>query len=68
MLEIFGRPQRVCDGFARRNLLQACGAGLLGATLPKLFAAEEAGGLLPARSLSCSYTSTVVQVSMRRGT
>lgn len=41
MLEILGRKKTVCDGFTRRQLLQAGGAGLLGLSLPRLLAAEE---------------------------
>lgn len=55
MLTIQGRPQRVCGGVARRDLLRACGAGLLGATLPKLFAAEEVANSLPARAKSVLF-------------
>jgi hypothetical protein len=43
MLTIFGRPQRVCSGLTRRELLQAGGAGLFGISLTKLLAAEQAG-------------------------
>src|SRR5207249_2028207 len=37
-----GPRTRTCDGLTRRELLQAGGAGLLGLTLPKVLAAEEA--------------------------
>jgi len=40
MLNILGSPQRACDGWTRRQMLQAGGAGLLGLSLPKLLAAE----------------------------
>ena len=40
MLNILGRPQRACDGWTRRQILQAGGAGLLGLSLPTLLAAE----------------------------
>ena len=40
MLNILGRPQRVCSGWTRRQMLQAGGAGLLGLSLPKVLAAE----------------------------
>ena len=43
MLSIQGHPQRVCNGVTRRATLQAGGAGLLGLSLPKLLAAEQAG-------------------------
>lgn len=40
MLRILGNPAKTCDGVGRRELLQACGAGMLGMSLPKLLAAE----------------------------
>jgi hypothetical protein len=43
VLSILGRPQRVCSGLSRREMLQAGGAGLLGLSVPRLLAAEEAG-------------------------
>lgn len=43
MLNILGSPRRTCQGFSRRDVLRAGGAGLLGLSLPKLLAAEEAG-------------------------
>ncbi len=42
MLNILGRTQTVCSGLSRRALMQIGGAGLLGASLPKLLAAEQA--------------------------
>lgn len=48
MLTIQGQPARVCSGaINRRQLLQIGGAGLLGLSLPKVFAAEESAHLLP---------------------
>jgi uncharacterized protein (DUF1501 family) len=41
MLTILSRPQRVCSGLTRRELLRAGGAGLLGLSLPGVLAAEE---------------------------
>lgn len=41
MLSILGSPKTVCDGWTRRELLAAGGAGLLGLSLPKVFAAEQ---------------------------
>ncbi len=49
MLSITTRGTRVCDGMSRRQLLQAGGAGLLGLSLPRVLAAEEARGNAPAR-------------------
>lgn len=43
MLTIQGNSQRLCDGLTRRALFQAAGAGLLGTSLTKLLAAQEAG-------------------------
>ncbi len=40
MLSILGSGSRTCDGVRRRELLQACGTGLLGTSLPKVLAAE----------------------------
>ncbi len=40
MLSILGRPRTVCDGWTRRELLQAGGAGLLGLSLPRVLQAE----------------------------
>ena len=42
MLRIVGKPQMVCGGVSRRELLQAGGAGLFGLTLPELLRAESA--------------------------
>ncbi len=42
MLTILGRGRTACDRQTRRELLQAAGAGLLGLSLPRLLAAEEA--------------------------
>lgn len=40
MLTILSQPRRMCSGPTRRELLQVGGAGLLGLSLPKLWAAE----------------------------
>jgi len=42
MLTILGRPRTVCDGWTRRELLQAAGAGLLGLSLPEVMRAKSA--------------------------
>jgi len=44
MLTLLGRPQAACDGWSRRQLLQAGGAGLFGLSVPRLLAAEAAAG------------------------
>jgi len=41
MLSILGRPQRVCSGLTRREMLQIGGAGLFGLSLPQVLAAEQ---------------------------
>lgn len=52
MLTILGHDRSSCDGVTRREVLQAAGAGLLGLSLPKLFAAEAvASGRARARSV-----------------
>ncbi|MCA9216148.1 MAG: DUF1501 domain-containing protein, partial [Planctomycetales bacterium] len=40
MLSIKGAPSRSCNGWTRRTMLQASGAGLLGLNVPTLLAAE----------------------------
>lgn len=55
MLTIQGNPQRVCNGMTRRSLVQAAGAGLLGTSLSKLWAAEEAGLVTHARAKSVMF-------------
>lgn len=55
MLTILGRPQRVCNGMSRRQLLQAGGAGLLGLSLPKVLAAEAAQAPRRARAKSVIF-------------
>jgi len=42
MLSLYGHPRKACDGFTRRELVSAGGAGLLGMSLPKVLAAEQA--------------------------
>src|SRR5262245_23858066 len=55
MLNIVGRPRRTCDGWSRRQILQAGGAGLFGLSLPKLLAAESLGAARPARAKSVIF-------------
>ena len=45
MLQILGRPQRLCNGISRRQLLQVGGAGLLGVGATSVAAAEIAGAV-----------------------
>lgn len=55
MLNILGRPRRVCEGVTRRELLQVGGAGLFGLSLPKLLAAEEAQPFTNGRAKSVIF-------------
>jgi hypothetical protein len=50
MLKIAGSPRRVCSGLTRRDLIRVAGAGLLGTSLGKLLAAEEAGAVVRPRA------------------
>ncbi|MBI2826579.1 MAG: DUF1501 domain-containing protein [Planctomycetia bacterium] len=50
MLTILGRPQRVCGGVTRRQVLQAGGAGLFGMSLSKVWAAEAQQAASPQRT------------------
>ena len=55
MLTVLGRYRRNCSGPSRRELLQIGGAGLLGLSLPKLWAAEAAQTPRPARAKSVLF-------------
>src|SRR5260370_40218627 len=44
MLSILGRPRTVWDGWTRREVLQAAGAGLMGLSVPRLLQAEASPG------------------------
>lgn len=55
MLTILGRPKEVCNGSTRRRLLQIGGAGLLGTSLPKVWAAEENRSTLAVRAKSVLF-------------
>ena len=55
MLAIQGHPRRVCDGYTRRDLIRAGGAGLLGASLTNLLAAEASGNLARPRAKSVMF-------------
>lgn len=55
MLTVLSRPRRTCGGLARRELLQIGGAGLLGASLPKVLAAESLVEPLPVRAKSVLF-------------
>src|SRR5262245_6974656 len=60
VLPILGQPRRTCEDPrwslpSRREFLQAGGAGLLGLSLPKVFAAEEAGAGGAARAKSVIF-------------
>ena len=55
MLTILSQPQSVCGGLTRRDLLRAAGAGLLGVSLPRVLAAEEASPARPKRARSVLF-------------
>ena len=55
MLTINGNPKRTCAGLTRRELLQIGGAGLLGMSLPKVLAAEEAQPFTHAKAKSVIF-------------
>ena len=55
MLTIQGSTRRVCNGLSRRDVIRAAGAGLLGTSLPKLMAAEEAGAVVHPRAKSVLF-------------
>ena len=55
MLTILGRPQSVCGGVSRRELLQVAGSGLFGLSLPQLLRAEEAQPPTTARAKSVIF-------------
>jgi hypothetical protein len=44
MLNIFGGPQRFCDGVHRRNFLKIGGLAMGGLSMPQIMAAQEASG------------------------
>ena len=55
ILTVLGHRRQVCNGLNRRTLLQAAGAGLFGAGLPQVLAAEEAGAVGPSRAKSVIF-------------
>lgn len=55
MLTILSGPRRTCSGLTRRELLQVGGAGLLGLSLPKVWAAEAARPAHRARAKSVMF-------------
>lgn len=55
MLTVLGQSPRVCQGIARRTMLQAGGAGLFGLSVPRLLAAEEARPATTARAKSVIF-------------
>lgn len=55
MLTVLSHPRRNCSGLARRELLQIGGAGLLGLSLPRLWAAEAASEAHQARAKSVLF-------------
>ena len=55
MLTIQGPPKQLCNGFSRRDLLQAAGTGLLGTSLSSLLAAEDSGAVVRPRAKSVMF-------------
>jgi hypothetical protein len=55
MLNVLGRDSRTCEGWSRRQLLQAGGAGLLGLSLPKVLQAEAETPFASARAKSVIF-------------
>ena len=55
MLTIHSKARRTCDGFSRRELIQAGGAGLFGLSLPKLLAAESQSSELKPKAKSVIF-------------
>ena len=55
MLTIQGKPRQLCNGFSRRDLLQAAGVGLLGTSLSSLLAAEDSGTVVHPRAKSVMF-------------
>jgi hypothetical protein len=55
MLSLLGTSHRSCNGVSRRQVLAAAGAGLLGLSLPKLLAAEQATPQRKARAKSVIF-------------
>lgn len=55
MLTVLSHPRRTCDGVTRRELLQVGGAGMLGMSLPDVWAAESVATPLAARAKSVIF-------------
>src|SRR6187455_366548 len=55
MLTVLGNPRRTCDGLTRRELMQVGGAGILGRSLPRLLAGENAVSGLAAKAKSVIF-------------
>lgn len=55
MLTIQGGTRRTCEGISRRKILEVGGAGLLGLSLPKVFAAESRGATTEAKAKSVIF-------------
>lgn len=55
MLALHSYPQRVCQGWSRRAVLSAAGAGLLGTSLSDLLTAEAAGRISRPRAKSVMF-------------
>jgi hypothetical protein len=55
MITIAGHRKQVCSGLTRRDTLRAAGTGLLGTSLAKVLAAEEAGAVVSPRAKSVMF-------------
>lgn len=55
MLTVLGNSRRACDGMSRRELLQVGGAGMLGMSLSKVWAAESVSPVLAAKAKSVMF-------------
>jgi hypothetical protein len=57
MLRIDGRPRAACDGWSRRTLLEAAGAGLFGLSLPRLLEAEAVAPPVRRRAIAVIFVN-----------
>ncbi len=55
MLTVLSNPRRACDGLTRRAMLQIGGAGMLGTSLPQVWAAETSGQTTTPRAKSVIF-------------
>ena len=66
MLMVLSHPRRTCDGVTRRELLQV-GTGMLGMSLPQVWAAESVAVPVAPRAKSVLFVFDAAgRVSLRR--